>query len=83
MWPNYDSVTKRCEALYNDFKGGKDIQKYTTTGAEDKKLFGASKTSTMKKNTLGGSPSRSPDANAATSKQTTFTQPKANIQPAP
>lgn len=58
LWPNFDSVAKRCEGLYVDFKEGHDIQKFVTTGTEDKK-FSQTKS---KKATSGISPNRSPDA---------------------
>lgn len=43
MWPHYDAVAKRCQSLYGDYKAGQDIAKYTTTGQEDKRVEGATK----------------------------------------
>ncbi len=55
MWPHYDAVSKRCAKMYDDFKQGQDITKYTTNGTEDKKY------DTMKKTKRFDSPTRSPD----------------------
>ena len=38
MWPNSEAVAKRGANLYADFKQGLDIQKYATTGQEDKRM---------------------------------------------
>ncbi len=37
MWPHFDSVGKKAEKLYEDYKTGKDIVTYQTTGTEDKR----------------------------------------------
>ena len=39
MWPNFDSVGKRCQAVLDDYKSGKDIEKYRTKGTEDKRVI--------------------------------------------
>ena len=39
MWPNFESVAKKCSSLYNDYKDGKDILKYKTSGTEDKRVI--------------------------------------------
>lgn len=39
MWPNCESVAKKCASLYNEYKEGKDISKYKTTGTEDKRVI--------------------------------------------
>jgi hypothetical protein len=44
MWPHFDSAAKRCESMYADFKAGKDISKYKTTGTEDKRVVEPKKT---------------------------------------
>ena len=38
MWPFFDAVAKRCGVLFDDYKQGNDIAKYTTTGTEDKRV---------------------------------------------
>lgn len=38
MWPFFDTVGKRCNELYTDFKQGHDISKYTTTGQEERRI---------------------------------------------
>lgn len=43
MWPHYDAVAKRCENLFKDYKAGQDIQKYATSGTEDKRVEGKKK----------------------------------------
>ena len=39
MWPNFDSVAKKCASLFSDYKDGKDIKKYKTNGTEDKRII--------------------------------------------
>ena len=41
MWPNSEAVAKRAGYLFADFKQGLDIQKYATTGQEDKRISGS------------------------------------------
>lgn len=38
LWPHYDAVGKKCARLYEDFRSGQDIKKYTTNGNEDKRV---------------------------------------------
>ena len=38
MWPSTEAVAKRGSNLYADYKQGLDIQKYATTGQEDKRM---------------------------------------------
>lgn len=51
MWPNSEAVGKRAGNLFADFKQGLDIQKYATTGQEDKRMGGS-------KGHRGSSPSK-------------------------
>lgn len=44
MWPHFDSAAKRCQVVFADFKAGKDISKYKTTGTEDKRVMEPRKT---------------------------------------
>lgn len=44
MWPHFDSAALKCQKLFNDFKEGKDISKYKTTGTEDKRVIEPKKT---------------------------------------
>lgn len=37
MWPHFDAVAKKCGKLFEDYKAGNDIKKYTTNGQEDKR----------------------------------------------
>ena len=38
MWPHCGTVAKKCINVYNDNRDNKDIQKYKTTGMEDKRV---------------------------------------------
>ena len=51
MWPSSEAVAKRAGNLYADFKQGLEIQKYATTGQEDRRLAGP-------KGKRGNSPSK-------------------------
>lgn len=44
MWPHFDSAAKKCQTMYSDYKQGKDISKYKTTGTEDKRVIEPKKT---------------------------------------
>lgn len=37
MWPHYESVAKKCAKVHQEAKEGKDISRYQTTGAEDRR----------------------------------------------
>lgn len=76
MWPHFDAVAKKCSKLYDEYKAGGDIQKFVTTGQEDKRVE-------IKRVTNKGrfdSPSKSPDATLTAS-----IKPQNNsvFQPAP
>lgn len=38
MWPHFDAVSNRCVQLFQDYKQGLDIAKYTTNGTEDRRV---------------------------------------------
>ncbi len=38
MWPHFDAVAQRCGQVFNDYKHGQDITKYTTTGQEERRI---------------------------------------------
>ena len=60
MWPHFDAVAKKCEKLFDDYKAGGDIQKYVTTGQEDKRV--EVKRVTVTNKGRFDSPTKSPDA---------------------
>ena len=57
MWPHFDTAAKRCEAMFADYKQGKDISKYKTTGTEDKRVIDPKRT----RRDEDSSPSKQPD----------------------
>lgn len=59
MWPHFDSAAKKCSSLYSDFKDGKDISKYKTTGTEDKRAVEPKKTYTRREEY---SPTKQPES---------------------
>ena len=44
MWPHFEGAAKRCQSMFDDYKSGKDIAKYKTTGTEDKRVMEPRKT---------------------------------------
>lgn len=38
MWPHFESVAKKCDKVLSEAKEGKDIARFQTTGAEDKRI---------------------------------------------
>lgn len=70
LWPHYDAVGKKCARLYDDYRKGDDIKKYTTNGTEDKKVSDQSRTKRF------DSPSKnSPDTSLAATKVSVQQQP--------
>ena len=44
LWPNFDSVAKKCQKVFGEYKNGKDIMGYQTNGQEERRAH-----ETMKK----------------------------------
>lgn len=59
MWPHFDSAAKKCQNLYSDFREGKDISKYKTSGTEDKRVIEPKKTFTRRED---NSPVKMPES---------------------
>ncbi len=63
LWPHYDAVGKKCARLYEDYRKGDDIKKYTTNGTEDRKASDQARTKRFDSPTKN-----SPDTTLATTK---------------